>query len=129
MKLFEKIFPSEPENNIRNLHKDFKIIHDGFWCFNREFSPLTDRELNIKAKIIFEDPSLLDDCKFLAKIGKNLDMNIPLPYIGFAYGKNEEEEALKKWVEKFPYVELIRGLDREGVIKEDSEVVQLKTLQ
>lgn len=129
MKFFEKIFSPETENDLRTLHKDFKVTHDKFWYFNREFDPIRDRELNVKAKVMFENPSLLDDCKFFAKIGKNENENVPFPYISFAYGKNKEEELLKIWAEKFPYAELIRGLDNSGVIKKDSEVVQLKTLE
>jgi len=128
MKFFEKIFSPGPENSLKNLHKDFKITHDKFWYFNRDFDLLKDRELNVKAKVIFENPFLLDNCEFFAKIGKNENENVPLPYIGFAYGKEEEKERLKTWAEKFPYAELICGLDSSGVIKEDSEVIQLKTL-
>lgn len=126
MKFLEKIFSPEEEHGIKNLHKDFKITHDKFWYFNREFDPIRDRELNVKAKVTFDNLSLLDNCEFFAKIGKNEDETVPLPYIGFAYGKNREEEALKIWAEKFPHAELIRGLDNKGVIKEDSEVVVLK---
>ncbi len=126
MNFFEKIFTSEKNDGVKNLHKDFTKTQDGFWYFNREFNILSDRGLNIKAKVFFEDPSLLDDCGFLAKIGKNLDESILLPYIGFVYGKNEERVALQAWAEKFPHAEMIFGLDESGVMKDNSEVISLK---
>lgn len=128
MKFFERMFPSKENEEIKNLHKDFKITRDGFWYQNREFDPVLDHELTMKAKVFFEDPALFDNCRFMAKIGKNENETINLPYIGFGYGGEKDREALKEWAMRFPDAELIVGLDNEGVMKDDSEVIKLRSI-
>ncbi|MDI6734394.1 MAG: hypothetical protein QMD50_02830 [Patescibacteria group bacterium] len=130
MKFFEKIFSKqELERGVKNLHPEFHISYDGVWYFNREFSSLRDTGINIKSRFGFEDPSLLDGCEFLAKIGVNEDHNIPTSFIGFAYTKDAEKESLAQWVQRFPYSEIINDLDNEGVSRKDSKVEIVKAIR
>lgn len=121
---FLDVFRREYETGVRNLHLDFKI-HEGPWYYNRHYSPFTDGKIAVKIRFSFDNPSLLDKCPFIAKIGLNNDSNVQGKYIGFAYGKIEETKSLATWAEKFNYAELIEGLDREGVSSPDSKVTPL----
>lgn len=115
----------EDESEIlNNLHPDFRI-EDGPWRYNRELG-FWDGAICMKVRFGFDDAQLLDDCKFHAKIGINNDPNIPNRFIGFAYSRRGKKKDLVEWVKKFPFSELIVGLDSHGVIKEDSVVTKIE---
>ncbi len=80
----------------------------------------------MKIRFSFDDPSLLDNCPFIAKIGLNGDSNVGGKYIGFAYGRNTDQEALMLWAQKFNFAELIVGLDENAVSTPDSKVIPIK---
>ncbi len=133
MGVFERFFQPSPEEleilkeveELRKLHPDFQELH-GPWLFNEGDGP---HRPTLKIRFAFRDPALLDDCQFYAKIGINKDTNIAEPYIGFAYGSGSTKDELETWAQKFPYAELIVGLDYGGVITPKSEVVILKQEQ
>ena len=124
MKFLER-FRGEDESGVRDLHRNFKI-HEGPWYYNCSYSPFLDRETTLKIRFAFDDPSLLDDCPFMAKIGLNQDPAVNGKYIGFAYGQAKDQETLSSWGQKFNYTELIKGLDNEGVSTSESKVTPLK---
>jgi len=125
-KLREKfIGEADPEERILdNLHPDFKI-KDGPWRFNREPGPLRGF-IVMKIRFGFDNASLLDGCPFVAKITINSDEAIRAGNIGLMYGTEKDKDALIEWAKKFPYSELIEGLDYEGVSTPDSKVSVLK---
>ncbi len=99
-----------------SIHQDFQLHNTGFRC-NWETTP---RDLSIKARVGFTSARLLDNCPFYAKIGINTDRAISESYIGFMYGRHDEMGALVLWVQKFPFAELIEGLDRNGATTRSS---------
>jgi tRNA(Ile)-lysidine synthase TilS/MesJ len=124
MSIFEKFFKVSDENHPEDLlHKDF-TINNGRWYFNRELRP--NEEIDRKIRFGLNNLEMVDGCKFLAKIGHNLDDKIKTKFIGFAYGNKDNEENLKEWSKKFPYAEMIIGLDNNGAIKTDSKVNIIK---
>jgi len=124
MKLFERLFSQEPESEVATLHPNFRL-KEGDWYFNRTFNVFTDEGITGKIRFGFDDPRLLDGCQFQAKIGMNLDAAIPNKYIGFAYARRQDFESLKEWGQKFPYAELIEGLNGDGVSTSESKVTLL----
>jgi len=105
MKFFER-FRGKDETGARDLHGDFRI-HEGSWCYNRSHNPFLDREITLKVRFAFDDPALMDNCPFMAKIGLNQDPALHGKYIGFAYGQAKDQETLSSWAQKFNYAELI----------------------
>ncbi|MFA5023509.1 MAG: hypothetical protein WC523_00935 [Patescibacteria group bacterium] len=124
MKFFER-FRGEDETGVRDLHKDFKI-HEGSWYHNRSYTPLAGEEPVIKIRFSFDDPILLDDCPFMAKIGLNQDPAVYGKYVGFAYGQNKDREALTSWAQKFNFAELIVDLDQDGVSTPENKVTPIE---
>ena len=118
---FEKIFQKTSNLENSQLHEDFQIKEDA-WLFNRRHNIATDESICLKTRFAFDKLSLLDDCPYMAKIGINLDDNLPYRYIGFAYGDKENRNTLFQWAQKFPYSELIENLDYDGVSTEASSV-------
>ncbi len=134
MKFFDRIKstfePSEEELQIRReveelikLHPDFRRAY-GQWVGNPKYFGMYGASLKIRFG--FENPELSNDCWAPAKIGINLDRSIPERYIGFAYGGLKTRDQIVEWVQKFPYSELIEGLDGASVIAPDSKVTALK---
>ncbi len=137
MKFFDRIKstfePSEEELQIRReveelikLHPDFNRAY-GQWVGNRKYFGMHGASLKIR--FAFGDPSLLSDCWAPVKIGVNLDRNIPERYIGFAYGGTKTRDQLIEWAKRFPYSELIEGLDGSSVITKNSKVTVLKPVE
>jgi hypothetical protein len=128
MKFFKKLFSKEDlasKESVKGIHPDFKKTHDKFWYFNRE-PKIGDDQINLKCRVGFNDPSLLNNCPFLAKIGLNMDPHLPFRYIGFAYAHAIQQDRLKEWGERFPFAELIIGLDDVKRIRDESKRVILK---
>jgi hypothetical protein len=126
MKFFKMDFwRGEDETGVKDLHIDFRI-HDGPWYYNRSHDSFVDGRSTMKIRFSFDDPVLLDSCPFEAKIGLNLDESFEGKYIGFAYGKNKDQEALVAWAQRFNSAELIVGLDLEAVSTPKSKVTRLK---
>lgn len=125
MKFFER-FKREDETGVRDLHSDFKI-HEGPWYYNRSYDPFLDGETNLKVRFSFNEPFLLDECPFMAKIGLNQDSALDGKYIGFAYGQAKDKEVLRSWAQKFNYAELIEGLNRDGVSNLESKITFIKS--
>lgn len=126
MKFLERIFQPkkiEGKESVRNVHPDFKITHDNFWYTNKDYSPVHDGRINLKAVFKFEDPRLLDNCPFVAKIGMN-ESDGP-KYFGVAYGSNENRAELENWAKKFPWAHLILDLDKDGAIVEGAREIDL----
>ena len=86
---------------------------------------MVDRDITLKVRFGFDNPALLDDFHFLGKIGINRDQNVKERFIGFAYGQDKDRNKLEEWAKKFPYAEIIIGLDRNGVITDDSQVIKI----
>jgi len=105
----------------RPIHSDFRVRNNE-WSFNRRSTP---GRLSLKVRFSFTEPHLLDDCPFYAKVGENRDRAIVEPYIGFAYAREEEKSALLAWVRRFPFAELIEGLDRNSASTIDSMVTKI----
>ena len=125
MNLLTRIFPKgSTESELWKLHKDFYIRRTP-WYFNQKFNILTDSNINIKIRFGFDDPTLLNDCPFMAKISSNLDDQITHKYIWFAYGDEKNKSDLVKWAKKFPYSELINNLDRNGISTSKSIITTL----
>jgi hypothetical protein len=128
MKFIERFFQKEPESQISKLHKDFRI-KEGSWQFNRSFSEVADRLINLKVRFAFDNPALLDNCTFHAKIGLNLDENLAQKYIGFAYGNDKIKNALMAWAKKFPYSELMENLDADGMPIAESNITVINNTE
>ncbi len=127
MNIFEKVlYGKETDGEIENLHKDFRITRDGFWYFNREAGLSEGSGVAMKGRFGFTDPTLLNGCELLTKIGKNEDKEIETEYVGFSYANNLQEPILREWLEKFPYAEIIKELDENGVSKPSSSVEIIK---
>lgn len=122
--LFEKLRGKE---NIKYVHGDFSKRY-GPWAFNKAYNPYqyAENTPNHKVRFSFDNPALLDNCPYIAKIGVNLDTDVPGKYIGFVYGFDEDVEEMKSWSEKFNFAELISGLDSDGVSKDDSQIFRIK---
>jgi len=56
-------------------------------------------DIEIKVAFLFDDPKLLDECPFVCKIAE--DNRKKHRYVGIAYGRNKDREALKEWAHKF----------------------------
>ena len=123
MSIFERMFNKE-ENPLRDLHPNFRVKYDS-WYANRYHNPFIDGQSSLKVRFSFDDPKLLDDFPFLGKIGMNLEQNLKGKFIGFAYGQDKDRQTLEEWAKKFPYAEIIIGLDHDGVIRENSQVIKL----
>ena len=117
MRFFERF--ERKEEGVKGLHENFGIC-DRFWCHNRDYS-YTDGKITMKARFSFDDPSSLNECPFLAKIGLNKDPDVPGKYIGFAYGS--DAQTLEAWAKKFSFSELITELDNNGVITKNPEKI------
>lgn len=117
-------FKQERFSDISELHDEFKIV-SGNWVFNRFWNPEDGVMVN-KVRAGFDDPSLLDDIKFSAKIALNNDPKIPNEYVIFIYGNNEDQENLRYLANKFPYAELIKNTSSTGKSRENSEVEIIK---
>ncbi|HBB49339.1 hypothetical protein A2Z53_02030 [Candidatus Giovannonibacteria bacterium RIFCSPHIGHO2_02_42_15] len=112
---------SESEANLNRLHKDFNRIAGNWYCnLNFVLREAQRTKMDLKNRAGFKDPHLLDDCRFPAKIGFNKDARIPLPYIVFIYGQNKHKEILEDMARKFPYSEIISGLDNDWISNEKS---------
>jgi len=128
MKFFEKSFwRGEDETGVRDLHQDFNL-HEGPWYYNRAWDPV-DGRTNVKIRFSFDDPTLLNECPFMAKIGLNQDPAVPGKYIGFAYGQDGDRAELEAWAQKFDFAELIAGLDRDAVSTANSTVTPIKKMK
>jgi hypothetical protein len=119
---FESLFSQkkEAEPTVKGLHRNFRL-REGGWYFNREHSIFRDQGIAIKCRFGFDDPMLLDGCPFYAKIGVNTDPSVSSRYIGFVYGKKEDQQAMEDWGRQFPFAEIITDLDREGVSTDTSQ--------
>ena len=121
MNFIERFVRRGSESEVSSPHRDFSI-RAGQWYFNRELS-MVDAGVDVKVRFAFDDPALLDGCRFYAKIGINEDSKLSHKYIGFAYCRSEIKDALTGWVKKFPYAEVIDKLDRDGIATPESSVV------
>lgn len=128
MKFLEKIFQSKTEakESVRKLHPDFKVTQDNFWYFNRVNSSGFPMRPTLKVIFKFENPALLDNCPFMAKIGMN-ESDGP-KYFGVAYGSKQNRTELENWVKKFPWAHLILDLDKSGVMIEGAKEIDLKSV-
>ncbi len=119
----------EQKKNAWNKMAELRALDPGFefrdrtWLYNREVTP---GDLSLKVRFGFDDPTLLRGCSFYSKIGFNIDPAVRTRYIGFSYGNRHEQAALEGWGKKFPFAELISGLDRNAVSTPESEVTSLK---
>lgn len=118
--LKKEVFERQNEILLNNLHSDFGI-EAGPWRFNREKS-FFEKMPTMKLRVGFDDVKLLDDCPFVAKIGINKDELVAGKYVGFFYGNVKVKDDLIKWAKKFPYSELIEGLDKNSISLPDSKV-------
>jgi len=73
----------------------------------------------------FDDPRLLDDCPFMAKIGVNEDQAVPGKYIGFAYGNDVSK--MSDWAKRFLFAEIIDRLDDGGVSTDESKKTRINS--
>jgi hypothetical protein len=106
------------------VHPDFRV-RDGFWTWNynnfgtyiQEKKPhlkTYDKFGIIKVAFPFDDPSLLDNCPFMCKIGKNDTSDPGTQWFGVAYGYEDDAAALEAWAARFPSYELITSTDDTG---------------
>ncbi len=134
-KIFEKLFGTAETPELEKLHPDFTVRHEG-WLFNKVAAPLNSLEYlgpeaeafdkrKLKLRFAFDDPSILDACKFHAKIGKNSDRSLPNKYIGFAYATDAQLQDLQAWGKKFPFCEMLIGLNREWVQQKHTERISI----
>ncbi|MCL5012099.1 MAG: hypothetical protein M1320_01610 [Patescibacteria group bacterium] len=126
MKIFDKL-PQlkriEHEGSVKKLHPDFRTTKDNFWYFNRLHSDLKTNP-TLKVVFKFDDPALLDNCPFMAKIGIN-ESDGP-KYFGVAFGTNINRAELEHWAEKFVWAHLITDLDENGVKKDGASEIDLR---
>lgn len=119
MGFFQNLFNVKPL-----IHKDFPR-KDENWFYNRDYNWLDDGSITLKVRFAFDDPKLLDNCPFFARVGNNLDPDVPGQYVGFAYGSGADEERLREWAQRFPFAELIIGLDEEGMHTPESKFIPI----
>lgn len=121
----------ENKEKLPPIHPDF-LIEDpsGYWWWNyTNFGEYLHKKgvkmLNpfdsMKIAFPFDDPELLNNCPFQAKVGKNSNKN-ETKYFGVVYGYKGDEESLKSWASRFPRWELIVGLDNAGNAREFSKI-------
>jgi len=124
MRFLEHFRSREPEQEtVKGLHPNFSRSQDKFWYYNREYSPFVDRHVTHKVIFKFEDPRLLDDFPFLGKIGLNKEDGPK--YFGVAYGDSRNKEQLVEWAKKFPWAQLLIGLDDAGVMTDKTKFVDI----
>lgn len=83
----------------------------------------------MKVGFYFNDPSLLDDCPWVAKIARNVDSTKPqYRFFGLAFGdpnlhqENFGLEQVKKWAMRFPEVRLMTyGGVTKAILKSSNE--------
>jgi len=133
--LFEKLFGTSETEPLKKLHPDFTRKYEN-WFFNAVPAPLNRLQYlgseveafdkrKMKLRFAFNDPSQLDGCKFHAKIGKNADPALPYKYIGFAYATDAQRQELQDWGQKFPFCELLVGLNRDWIQRRNSERITI----
>ncbi|MFA4955320.1 MAG: hypothetical protein WC641_08515 [Patescibacteria group bacterium] len=130
---FEAILGGKTEKQEK-IHPDFNL-REGGWFFNNIHAPWNQQYLGaavdafdkrrIKTRFAFNDPKLLDGCAFHAKVGLNADESLPYKYIGFAYETTHHRKELEDWSRRFPYAEILVGLDKEWVQNINSERIPL----
>lgn len=85
------------------IHLDFRIIFREkddndrrfVWFQNRYANP--GERLTIKIAFPVDDPSILDGCPFVAKIGDNINPETH-KYFALIYGDKITWEAMKEWI-------------------------------
>ena len=94
---------------------------------NRYYDHFIDGQSSLKVRFSFDNPNLLDDFPFLGKIGMNLDPSLKEKFIGFAFfiDKVRISQYYKNGQKSFLTPKLLLGLDHDGVLKEDSQVIKL----
>ena len=103
------------------IHPDFKIKGDIYddevrrWYWNwLELKPSPIRKkyaAPIKLAFPFEDPTLLNNCPFMCKVGENIGTNPETKYYGVAYATEEDAQTLSDWGQRFPHAKLITNLE------------------
>ncbi len=110
------------------LHPSFRITREseGYWYWNRWRDIQRDTGTNVKAVFCFDDPALLADTPLLVKIGPNRLRARPYNFVGVVYARDCDRKALEDYARRFPWAELIIGLNRNAGTLPNSKYVMLK---
>lgn len=117
-------FPSgkEQKETTKGIHPDFRL-RDGEYYHNRPWE-LIDGPIVSKVGFKFDDPKLLDDCPFIAKVGINWSEGPK--YFGLAYAHDGEQQTLIDWAQRFEYVRLMQPLSRTGELTDGTQTISIK---
>ena len=102
------------KKSANGLHPAFRTTREGYWYWNRWRDITRDTGANLKVIFCFDDPALLADTPLLVKIGPNRDCTRPYRFVGVVYARNRERAVIEEYARRFPYAELIIGLDRNA---------------
>lgn len=100
-KIKEKIKQSVEAKPL--IHPDFRIMFRVKDDSGRQFIWFQNRyqnfgeQLTIKIAFPVDDPSILDGCPFVAKIGDNINQE-DHKYFALIYGDKNNWQAMKEWV-------------------------------
>lgn len=114
--------------SLESLHHDFFVNVGGDWLWNKN-PALYMGEVDRKVLFLFNeyDSEHLNECPFVAKIGKNVDVdtNSKYNFIGFAYGDKSASEDLKVFARRFEKSQMIEGLTDTWVSKQNAKITDL----
>ena len=105
------------------MHGDF-LLRNGRWYINQCLND--DQVFKRKLRVAFDVLNQLDGCPFYSKFGFNTDPHLNRRYVAFVYSHQEDEAVLVEWGKRFPFCELIIGLDRNGAMAIGSRVVVIR---
>jgi hypothetical protein len=128
----KNFFKKEEVSEVPIIHPDFNTIDPaGFWRWNYggDFGAFQKQKLENKEKHLmsgtpdfkiafgFDDPTVLEKCPFIGKIGKN--DNHDTKYWAVFYGAKEDFEGMKNWAAQF--TDKLRVLDyhKDGFVEID----------
>lgn len=98
----------EKAKKLRSIHPDFQLVSVNFldpqFAWNKRILE-QNKQASVKVIFAFDEPKLLDDCPFLAKVG--FDKTNEHTFFGVAYDIEGDPEKLCEWVAKFPRAELL----------------------
>jgi hypothetical protein len=115
MDFFKNIFEVKKQKQ-EFIHDKFTHTTDNFWFWNKKWDTFIPPKY--KVGFAFNEKTLLDDCEFICKIGKNTESK-EFQYYGLIFGNDNAvdytQQEVLNYVQKFDEKVLFNDLDYEGV--------------
>ncbi len=112
--------------SARGLHPSFGLTRDKYWYWNRSYDESLDLGVNLKLAFYFNDPANLGATHLHVKIGPNRAEWFQFRYTGRLYARDGARAEVEAYARRFPYAELIIGLDRNGGTLPNAKRIRLK---